>query len=307
MANISTFYPVSKQGLPLGLNAAGGNVGVATGQLLLPLLVIPLMGLSGAGLVWVPLIVIAGAGAWFAMDNLATARSAFDRGDLARVSRNPHTWVMSILYIGTFGSFIGYSFTFPLLLKSLFPAVPVVHYAFLGALVGSLSRPAGGWLADRYGGARVTLVNFLAMGCGVAGVAVAVRSAGFPLFLGAFLFVFATAGIGNGSTYKMIPAINIAQALRDVPAARPEAVARAIEAGRRDTAAVIGMTSAIGAAGGFLISQGFRVSLLETGQITPALIAFTGFYAGCLGLTWWCYLRRRLAVRVMPSLAHAEI
>jgi nitrate/nitrite transporter NarK len=123
-----------------------------------------------------------------------------------------------VLYIGTFGSFIGYATAMPLLIHSQFTEVSATRYAFLGALVASLSRPLGGWLSDRFGGARITLGSFVVLGCGVAlvGLALALRS--FPAFLATFLVRFLSSGIGNGSTYRMIPAIFRAKALADVAA-----------------------------------------------------------------------------------------
>jgi NNP family nitrate/nitrite transporter-like MFS transporter len=161
MANISYFYPQSRQGWALGLNAAGGNIGVSSVQLLMPI-VIGAFGLAAAGLFWVPFILAAAVGAFAFMDNLTIAKTA-PRDQLKIVTRG-QTWIMSILYIGTFGSFIGYSTAFPLLIRSQFPDdTSLVTYAFAGALVGSLVRPLGGRLSDRLGGARVTFVNFAAM------------------------------------------------------------------------------------------------------------------------------------------------
>ena len=114
------------------------------------------------------------------MNNLTSARSTF-KDQLAIVKRK-HTWIMSFIYIGTFGSFIGYSAAFPLLIKTQFPAVTVA-IAFLGPLVGSLSRPLGGLLADKVGGAIVTFWNFIAMGAATIGVMYFVDIkdfAGFP-------------------------------------------------------------------------------------------------------------------------------
>src|SRR5580700_4044155 len=173
MANISFFYPDRMKGWALGLNAAGGNIGVSSVQLLAPILMglgiinlyqgTPTAGgvyLQNAGLMWLVPLAIALFGAIFLMNNLTTARSSFK--DQLAITKNKHTWIMSYIYIGTFGSFIGYSAAFPLLIKTQFPTVTLA-IAFLGPLVGSLSRPLGGLLADKVGGAIVTFWNFIAM------------------------------------------------------------------------------------------------------------------------------------------------
>src|SRR5215510_12829723 len=240
MANISFFYPDRKKGWALGLNAAGGNVGVSTVQLLTPLLMgsawISLymatpVGASGlylqnAGLMWLALIAIATVGAWRYMNNLTSARSTFK--DQLVIVRRKHTWVMSWLYIGTFGSFIGYSAAFPLLLKTQFPEI-TANLAFLGPLVGSVAPPIGGLLADKIGGARVTFWNFVAMGAATIGVMRAVDTRSFAGFLAMFLILFITTGVGNGSTFRMIPAIFRSEKLRSVGAAGAVAQALALQ------------------------------------------------------------------------------
>src|SRR5437879_376170 len=180
MANISFFYPDRMKGWALGLNAAGGNIGVSGVQLLTPILLgfgfislyqaTPGPGglyLQNAGLMWLLPLTIAVIGAYFFMNNLTDARSTFK--DQLVIVKRKHTWVMSYIYIGTFGSFIGYSAAFPLLLKTQFPEIPV-RVAFMGPLVGSLSRPLGGLLADKVGGAIVTFWNFIAMAAATIGV-----------------------------------------------------------------------------------------------------------------------------------------
>src|SRR5262249_11749979 len=152
---------------------------------------------------WIPLILVAAFGAWKYMDNLTSARSNFR--DQITVARNKHMWIIAWLYIGTFGSFVGYSAAFPLLLKTQFASV-TMNLAFLGALVGSVARPLGGKLADKLGGARVTIWNFAAMAAATAGVLWALRIGSFPGFLTMFLALFVTTGIGNGSTFRMVPA-----------------------------------------------------------------------------------------------------
>jgi len=318
MANISFFYPDRKKGWALGLNAAGGNIGVSTVQLLTPLLMgsawVGLymarpLGATGiyvqnAGLMWLPLITIATIGAARYMDNLSSARSTFK--DQLVIVRRKHTWVMAWLYIGTFGSFIGYSAAFPLLLKTQFPEL-TANLAFLGPLVGSVARPIGGWLSDKIGGARVTLWNFVVMGLATLGVIHYVDARSFAGFLVMFLILFVTTGVGNGSTFRMIPAIFRSEKLRAVDGIGSAAEAQALKAARIESAAVLGFTSAIGACGGYLIPRTFGASIKATGGPHLALALFLAFYVTCLALTWWYYMRRSFLAQRLPSLAEAGV
>ena len=293
MANISYFYPDRHKGAALGINAAGGNIGVAVVQLAVPLVIgVGIVGgaqdgdlhLQNAPLLWLVPVLVGTAGALLFMDNLAVSRAPLSRQ--VAVLRDPHTWVMSGLYIGTFGSFIGYSAALPLLVKSEFPEAGSVLWAALGPLVGSLSRPVGGWLSDRYGGARVTAWTFVAMVAGVGAVLASLAADRFAPFLASFLLLFVASGVGNGSTYRMIPsifALRARQRLGDTPEAAAE--------GRTRAAAVIGLAAAVGALGGFLIPRGFGMSISNTGGIDAALYTFIGGYVVCLAVTWWCYLR----------------
>jgi len=235
--------------------------------------------LGRAGLMYVPLALLAAFCAWRWMDNLTVAKTDF--ASSAGAAKRLHTYVMSFLYIGTFGSFIGYAAAFPLLIKGQFPDVAVTTYAFLGALVGSLSRPLGGRLADRVGGARITAVGFVAMAVGVLGVVWALRVDSFGLFFAFFMLLFVATGVGNGSTYRMIPAI-----FRHGIA--PDDASRA----RRQAAAAIGIISAIGAYGGFLVPRTYGWSTAAYGSIVPALYVYVGLYAVMLAVTWAFYLRK---------------
>ncbi len=284
MTNISWFYPEREKGWALGLNAAGGNVGVAVVQAPFVVSAVITAGvgihLERAGLMWIPLAMLAVFAAWKYMDNLTVAKADF--ASSAAAAKRPHTWVMSFLYIGTFGSFIGYAAAFPLLIRGQFPDVDVTSYAFLGALVGSLTRPLGGRLADRVGGARITALSFLAMGLGVFGVVGALSVHSFPLFLACFMVLFVATGVGNGATYRMIPAIFRHGAVD------PDSVRKA----RREAAAAIGIISAIGAYGGFLVPRTYGWSTGVYGSIVPALYVYVGLYAVMLSVTWVFYLRR---------------
>jgi NNP family nitrate/nitrite transporter-like MFS transporter len=312
MANISFFYPDREKGFALGLNAAGGNIGVSTVQLLVPVLITTAwlaedpqspprqLHLENAGLMWLPFIALAVFGAYRYMDNLAAQRSSFK--DQLVITGRKHTWIMAWLYIGTFGSFIGYSAAFPLLLKTQFPEV-TTNLAFLGALVGSVARPLGGKLADRLGGARLTFASFLAMALATAGVIHFLGSKSFAGFLSMFLVLFVTTGVGNGSTFRMIPVIFRKQKLREALGKGPAAEAAALKAARVESAAVLGFVSAVGACGGYLIPRSFGASIQATGSPLGALACFLGFYATCVLVTWAVYLRRSPELAPGASLA----
>ncbi len=316
MTNISFFYPDRMKGWALGLNAAGGNIGVSSVQLLTPILMgVGLFNLylaspgpggiylQNAGLMWLLPILVAVMGATFFMNNLATARSPF-KDQLAIVGRK-HTWIMSYIYIGTFGSFIGYSAAFPLLLKTQFPAI-TVGVAFLGPLVGSLSRPFGGLLADKVGGAIVTFWNFVAMALATIGVMYFVNTRDFIGFMAMFLILFVTTGVGNGSTYRMIPSIFREQKLGEAKGSGDAGRALAVKAASIESAAALGFIGAIGACGGYLIPRGFGASIGATGGPHLALEIFLAFYATCIALTWWYYLRKSFSLRA-ASVAEVRV
>ncbi|WP_043264553.1 nitrate/nitrite transporter [Streptomyces sp. CT34] len=288
MTNINSFYPLRKKGWALGLNAGGGNIGVPVIQLL-GLLVIGTAGAAQPRLVlavYVPLIVLAAVLAALFMDNLGPV--ANDTGAALEAARERHTWVMALLYIGTFGSFIGYSFAFGLVLQSQFARTPLqaASLTFIGPLLGSLVRPVGGRLADRFGGARITLGNYGAMSLatGVVIYASAVRS--LPVFLVGFIALFVLTGLGNGSTFKMVPGIFQAQAVR-----RGLAGEVAAAYGRRLSGAAMGLIGAVGALGGLGINLAFREAFGTTGSGTPAFVSFLAYYALCGVVTWAVYLR----------------
>jgi NNP family nitrate/nitrite transporter-like MFS transporter len=304
------------KGWALGLNAAGGNIGVSSVQLLTPILMglgifnlyqaTPVAGvyLQNAGLMWVVPLAIAIFGAVFFMNNLTSAKSSF-KNQLAIIKRK-HTWIMSIIYIGTFGSFIGYSAAFPLLIKTQFPAI-TISIAFLGPLVGSLARPLGGLLADKVGGAILTFWNFIAMAAATIGVLYFVGNKDFAGFLAMFLILFVTTGIGNGSTYRMIPSIFREENLHKAKGKGDAGRAMALKTAGIESGAALGFIGAIGACGGYLIPSGFGKSIAITGGPQLALLIYLGFYAVCLALTWLFYLRRSPETAGAPSLAEARI
>jgi MFS transporter, NNP family, nitrate/nitrite transporter len=316
MANISFFYPDRMKGWALGLNAAGGNIGVSSVQLLTPILMgvglinfyqaTPVGGLylPNAGLMWVLPIIIAVFGAVFFMNNLSTAKASISN-QLAIVKRK-HTWIMSYIYVGTFGSFIGYSAAFPLLIKTQFPQVTIA-IAFLGPLVGSLVRPIGGLLADKFGGAILTFWNFIAMAAATIGVLYFVGIKDFTGFLVMFLILFATTGIGNGSTYRMIPSIFREQNLYKARGKGEAARAEALKTASIESGAAVGFIGAVGAVGGFLIPLGFGKSIAMTGGPQLALMIYLAFYAICLATTWWFYLRKGPQTAGAASLAEARV
>ncbi|MTJ80016.1 MAG: MFS transporter [Telmatospirillum sp.] len=309
MAHISFFFPAARKGQALALNAGLGNLGVSVVQLCAPLVItVGMFGalggapqtvevagtvrhvwLQNAGFLWVPLILAATVAAWFGMNDIASAKSSL--ADQMGVFRRRHTWILCWLYAGTFGSFIGYSAAFPLLTRTLFPDVDPMTFAFLGPLVGAASRSLSGWMADRWGGARVTVWVFVAMTAGVGALLAAIGQSSFPGFLACFLVLFAVSGIGNASTFQMMPAIFRALHARRVAGQGDDALARAQQDAAREGAAVLGVTSAVAAIGAFFIPKSFGTSIALTGGATWALGGFVLFYLTCVATTWWFYLR----------------
>ena len=284
MTNINSFYPQRLKGRALGLNAGGGNLGVAAVQLV-ALLVLATAGKGHPRLlvgIYIPLVVIAATLAYATMDNLVGAKNS--KHAMRDVAKDPHTWVMSFLYIGTFGSFIGFGFAFGQVLtvqfKSDFPTpLSAAYLTFLGPLLGSLIRPVGGMLADRFGGARVTALNFVAMAGAASIVLAASIQKSLDLYLVGFVALFVLSGLGNGSTYKMIPAIFTAKT-------------PSFDEARRLSGALIGIAGAVGAFGGVLVNVAFRQSFLTTGKADGAYLAFIAFYAVCVVVTYMVYLRK---------------
>jgi NNP family nitrate/nitrite transporter-like MFS transporter len=310
MAHISYFYPRSQKGYALGMNAGLGQLGVSMVQFVVPVVITgsmfgvfggapqvagdsPPLWLQNAGFVWVPFIAASALGAWLGMDDIAEAKGHF--ADQAVIFTRKHNWLMCWLYIGTFGSFIGYAAGFPLLIQSQFPGADALHFAWLGPLLGALVRPLGGWLADHHGGARVTFWTFVAMAAGVMAVLHFLPEPGqaghFGGFLASFLLLFAAAGLGNGSTFRMIPIIFLTERQRAAEPL-PEAQAQAVRDGNKEAAAVLGFASALGAYGGFFIPKSYGTSIALTGSPDAALQVFVLFYVSCIAVTWWHYSRR---------------
>jgi MFS transporter, NNP family, nitrate/nitrite transporter len=330
MFNISFFYPERKKGWALGMNAAGGNIGVAAAQLLVPLVIIAGVSsqavrlpvhpvhLGYAGLIWVPLIVLSMIGALLFMNSLTQAKA--DASSYVVALRHPQTWIVSVLYIGTFGSFIGFSFALPLVIRNTFPEFLAGHpfiatylagLSFIGALIGSLARPLGGWLSDRISGPRVTLTSFIGMGLFTVAAIYGVQARSFPAFFASYMVIFLLTGVCNGSTYKMIPSIF---ALLGLKHAHDTGEDRAVSSMtfKRRAAAVIGIAGALGAFGGVLIQVVLRqaslgVSALVRAAATPAekiavaaahadwsvpaLWVFVASYVFFAATTWFVYLR----------------
>lgn len=311
MSNISFFFPKAQQGTALGLNAGLGNLGVSVMQFGVPLVIgMGLFGavggqaqelgdgnqlwLQNAGFIWVPFIAAVTVAAWFGMNDLSSAKASF--AEQAVIFKRKHNWLMCWLYLATFGSFIGFAAGFPMLIKTQFPGVDPLKFAFLGPLVGALARPLGGWLADKLGGARVTLWNFVLMIAAVFGVLAFIPQAGvegnFYGFLAMFMLLFITTGIGNGSTFRMIPVIFRTLHERDSIGKTAAVKEQALKNAGKEAAAVLGFSSAMGAYGAFFIPKSFGTSMALTGGPQMALYVFAGYYVSCILVTWWWYSRK---------------
>ena len=325
MANISYFFPRAEKGNALALNAGLGNLGVSVMQFFVPVVVtMSVFGALGgqaqtaadgtqywmqnAGFLWVPLILLGSVAAWFGMNDILSAKSSF--AAQATIFGRFHTWLMCWLYTGTFGTFIGMSAGFPLLAKLVFPDINVLRYAFIGPLLGALSRAGTGWVADRYGGARVSFWVFLVQIVAIAGMIFFLDAASFWGFFSMVLLLFVASGVGNASTFQMVPGIMRHEIDRTEPSLSDEQRRQQAE---RESAAVIGFTSAIAAYGAFYIPKAYGSSIELTGTANAALWGFLVFYVTCAVLTWVAYsgprgilynIERRLAP-VQPAAAPA--
>ncbi|MGV0836975.1 MFS transporter [Mycolicibacterium thermoresistibile] len=315
MANINAFYPQRYKGWALGLNAGGGNIGVAVIQIV-GLVVIATVGNRSPHLVcavYLVLIALAALGAALYMNNLTNQRT--DARSMVEVLKHRDSWLVSLLYIGTFGSFIGFGFAFGQVLQISFLAglsqggpvtaamaaqasLHAAQIAFLGPVLGSVARPVGGWLSDRFGGGRVTLYTFGAMIATAAALVVAGEigdaTAGPPsgavlvAVIAGFIALFVLSGMGNGSTYKMIPSIFEAKSrgLHHLDPAEQRAWSQ------RMSGALIGIAGAVGALGGVGVNTALRASYLsEAESATMAFWVFLGFYLVCAAITWAAYVR----------------
>jgi NNP family nitrate/nitrite transporter-like MFS transporter len=308
MSNISFFFPRAQKGNALALNAGFGNLGVSVVQFVVPwVITVGIFGalggdpatvtaggkthsvwLQNAAFFWVPFIVICALAAWFGMNDIAKAKASFS--DQAVIFKRKHNWLMCWLYMGTFGSFIGYAAGFPLLTKNLFPSVNAMQYVFLGPLIGALSRSLTGWLSDKVGGARVSLWVFVVMILCVLGViyfiSIKDHPGAFAGFFTCFMLLFFATGVGNASTFQMIPNIMRQEMIRLMPDANPETRQREVE---KESAAITGFTSAIAAYGFFLIPAAYGTSWIGPRN---ALWIFLAFYVVCVIITWAVYTRK---------------
>ena len=293
MSSTSYFFPRAKQGTALGIQAGIGNFGVSLVQFLTPVIItIPIFGaLGGSSLTWthgtaasqvwiqnaafiwaVPIVLFTVASAIWLRSIPVTATFA----QQAVIFKRKHNWIMTSLYVMTFGTFSGMSAVFALLIRELFGkldgAPDPLRYAFLGALIGSATRPPGGWISDKIGGARVTMACGLLLLIGAIGVTrftTPTSIDGFGPFFWFVMLIFFAAGIGNGSVFRMIPFV--------FP--------------RAEAGPVLGWTAAVAAYGSFIVPMLFSWSLGSYGSANAAFFVLAAFYAMNIVLCWWYYAR----------------
>ncbi|WP_246098282.1 MFS transporter [Rhodococcus spelaei] len=298
MTNINAFYPQRLKGWALGLNAGGGNIGVPVIQLV-GLLVIATAGNTKAWIVCAVYLVLVGAaavGASLFMDNLGNQKA--DLRAMGAALKYRDSWVIAFLYIGTFGSFIGYSFAFGQVMQINYlaggdtPVQAALHtaqIAFIGPLLGSIARPIGGKLADRIGGGKITLYTFVAMALAAAVLVTASTNGSTTALVLGFTALFLLSGLGNGSVYKIIPSIfeAKAQGMDELGASEKAAWSRSM------SGALIGFAGAIGGLGGVGINLVLRASYNSPAKsATMAFWIFLAFYLVCVVVTWAVFLRR---------------
>jgi NNP family nitrate/nitrite transporter-like MFS transporter len=282
MPSTSYFFPKSKQGTALGLQAGIGNFGVSIVQFVVPWAIgFSMFGIAGQmsrtasgeqevwlqnpGLIFIPFAIIGFILAWTMLKSVpmkSNIRQQFD------IFNNKHTWLMTMQYVLTFGIFSGLAGTFGMLLKSQF-GPEYIKWVFLGALVGSLVRMSWGPLCDRFGGGIWTFVAGVGMALSAGVVLVGQIASGddgpsFAVFMTGMLMIFFFAGIGNASTFKQMPMIFDA----------------------RQAGGVIGWTAGIAAFGPFLFSIAF--SYLSREMVFSIVIVYA---LACAATSWHFYAR----------------
>ena len=313
MSNISFFFPKSEKGTALGINAGLGNLGVSVVQFVVPVVVtmgmfalgadaqvytkgaeVKNVWVQNAAFFWVPFVAFFAISAWFGMNDIASAKASFKEQSV--IFKRRDTWLMCILYLGAFGSFIGFAAGFGLLMKSQFPQVNATQYVFLGALIGAISRVIGGKVSDQLGAARVTTFVFIGMIVAVMGVInfLPVKgvdgSGSFRGFFVCFIALFALTGVGNASTFAQVPKIFFAVA-KQVLGSKATPAQLELNS-NKEAAAVLGFSAAIGAYGGFFVPKSYGMSISATGGVKAALVAFIVYYVLCLVINWWFYSRK---------------
>lgn len=293
MSNISFFFPKHLKGTALGINAGFGNLGIGGVQFLTPEIIgfglfgalggeaqavvsngiIKNVWLQNAAFIWVLPIILTALASAFGMNNLDVARSTLSEQFV--IFKRKHMWIITWLYTASFGSFIGFSAAFPLLIKTQFEHSGYLHLAFLGPTLGALARPVGGWLADRYGGAVVSFWDMTLMAVATLGAVYYISLSYFWGFFVMFIVLFITSGIANGSVFRIVPAIF-----------EP-----------KEAAPVLGFSAAIAAYGGFFVPEAFSFSIKTTGGLTLSLVMFVGVYLISLICIWYWYMRKNAECR----------
>lgn len=292
MANIGHFFPKSRRGTALGINAGIGNLGVSIIFLMAPIVMgmsifAPLFGgpqemanggrifLQNTCYIGIVQIVIALGLILKYMDNLPLPKQS--PKSMLSIFGNKHTWIMTWIYTCGFGSFIGYSVALSLLVNKEFPEISFAYAAFLGPFIGAGIRPFGGWLSDKINnGSLVTLLSLVGMFCAAIVVMVGIQTHNFILFFSAFLFLFFMTGFETGASFRMIPYI----------------FSNAMQA-----SIVTGFTAAIGAYGAFFIPKIFGWAYSSFHNVLPAFYILLAFTAITIVLTYWFYARKGSGIR----------
>ncbi len=292
MATVTLWFPKQLQGSALGINGLG-NLGVTIAQFAIPVVIgfsafggisgnsLPVqtgaastqsLWLSNAAFMWVPLVLVCAAMIWFGTENYPQAPKSF--ASQMGVARRRHTWILSTLYFLTFGAFVAMGASLPLIINEVFARAPggapdPLFFAPFAVLVATLTRPLGGWLADKWGAGGVTAVSIAVMGiCGFS-LSQFLQPDAFTGFFWTIMVLCAAAGLGNGSIFKIIPSVMGAEA-----------------------GAVIGFVSCVGALGGFFPPLLLGWCMNRFGSPAWAYTGMAFFALGCFALNWAFYWRR---------------